>query len=240
MLKCNFCNRDEKSKMSKAQHETYCKSNPEGQLRKPSFGMLGKKGSNQFIKGTANPMTEEGREKIRQKNRDRIWTEEDRQQHSASMKKAVDNNPEAYSSSNRGRVKQIEYDGIKFQGNWELDFYKWCVSNNILCERNTNGFKYEWNGTRTYFPDLLNPRAGTPGLRFGKDHKSPDGGLKQRVRWERSYPARAGGLAEAGTRSRARPVRNHETFASETNHRVRSAVARLVRGGIRVLPGFGN
>ena len=157
MLKCNFCNRDEKSKMSKAQHETYCKSNPEGQLRKPSFGMLGKKGSNQFIKGTANPMTEEGREKIRQKNRDRIWTEEDRQQHSASMKKAVDNNPEAYSSSNRGRVKQIEYDGIKFQGNWELDFYKWCVSNNILCERNTNGFKYEWNGTRTYFPDFYLP-----------------------------------------------------------------------------------
>jgi hypothetical protein len=154
MLKCKFCNRDEKSKMSKAQHETYCKSNPEGQQRKPSFGMLGKKGSNQFIKGTANPMTEEGREKIRQKNRDRIWSEEDRHQHSISMKKAVENNPEAYSSSNRGRVKQIEYDGIKFQGNWELDFYKWCEQNEIPCIRNRQGFKYEWNGIRTYFPDF--------------------------------------------------------------------------------------
>jgi hypothetical protein len=154
MLKCKFCNRDEKSNMSKAQHETYCKLNPAGQIRKPSFGMLGKKGSNQFIKGNANPMTEEGREKIRQKNRNRIWSDEDKARHSISMKRAVENNPESYSSSNRGRTKQIIYKGIKFQGNWELDFYKWCEQNKIPCIRNTQGFKYEWNGTRTYFPDF--------------------------------------------------------------------------------------
>ena len=158
MLKCKFCNRDEKSNKSKSQHELYCKSNPEGQIKKPSLGMLGKKGSNQFIKGTAKPMTEAGKETIRELNRNRPWTSETRAKHSASMKKAVENNPEAYSSSNRGRVKQIEYDGIKFQGNWELDFYKWCVSNNVPCERNTKGFKYEWNGTRTYFPDFYLPK----------------------------------------------------------------------------------
>lgn len=157
MLKCKFCHRDEKSNKSKSQHELYCKSNPEGQKRKPSYGMLGKKGSNQFIKGTAKPMTEAGKEAIRELNRNRPWTAETRAKHSASMKKAVENNPEAYSSSNRGRVKQIEYNGIKFQGNWELDFYKWCVTNNVLCERNTKGFKYEWNGTRTYFPDFYLP-----------------------------------------------------------------------------------
>jgi hypothetical protein len=157
MLKCKFCNRDEKSDKSKIQHELYCKKNSECRVKKPSMGMFGKKGSNQFIKGTAKPMSEEGREIIRELNRNRPWTIETRAKHSASMKKAVENNPEAYSSSNRGRVKQIEYNGIKFQGNWELDFYKWCVSNNIPCERNTKGFKYEWNGTRTYFPDFYLP-----------------------------------------------------------------------------------
>ena len=157
MLKCKFCNRDEKSNKSKSQHELYCKANPDGQLKKPSMGMLGKKGSNQFIKGTAKPMTEEGRETIRELNRNRLWTAETRAKHSISMKRAVENNPEAYSSSNRGRVKQIIYNGIKFQGNWELDFYKWCEANNVNCVRNTQGFKYQWNGTRTYFPDFFLP-----------------------------------------------------------------------------------
>ena len=119
--------------------------------------MLGKKGSNQFIKGTAKPMTEEGREIIRKVNQNRSWTAEDRLKHSESMKRAVNNNPEAYSSSNRGRVKQIIFEGVTFQGNWELDFYKWCVKQNIQCVRNNKGFKYEWNGTRTYYPDFYLP-----------------------------------------------------------------------------------
>ena len=157
MLKCKFCNRDEKSNKSKAQHELYCTHNPSGRAKQPSYGMLGKKGSNQFIKGNAKPMTEEGREKIRQKNRNRIWTAEDKEKHSLSMKKAVENNPEAYSSSNRGRTKQIIYNGIKFQGNWELNFYKWCELNDIKCIRNTQGFSYNWNGARTYFPDFYLP-----------------------------------------------------------------------------------
>ena len=157
MLTCKFCNRDEKSNKSKSQHELYCKENPVGKDKKPSMGMLGKKGSNQFIKGTAKPMSEAGRRSIRILNKSRVWTTATRDRHSASMKKAVENNPEAYSSSNRGRVKQIIYDGIKFQGNWELDFYKWCVSNNVHCIRNTEGFKYEWNGIRTYFPDFYLP-----------------------------------------------------------------------------------
>lgn len=157
MLTCNFCGKECKNNNSKAQHELYCKSNSDRKQKIPSYGMLGKKGSNQFIKGTAKPMTEQGREIIRELNRNRPWTEEDRQKHSLSMKRAVENNPEAYTTSNRGRVKQIIYDGIKFQGNWELDFYKWCISNNIHCIRNFKGFKYEWNGVRTYYPDFYLP-----------------------------------------------------------------------------------
>lgn len=157
MITCKFCDKECKSINSKAQHELYCKSNPDAKVKKASMGMLGKKGSNQFIKGTAKPMTESGKESIREFNRNRPWTDEDRLKHSESMKRAVSNNPEAYSSSNRGRVKQIIFDGIKFQGNWELDFYKWCVKNHIQCVRNSNGFKYEWNGTRTYYPDFYLP-----------------------------------------------------------------------------------
>ena len=157
MLTCKFCGKECKSLKSKAQHELYCKSNPDAKIKKASMGMLGKKGSNQFIKGTATPMTEEGKAKIREVNKNRLWTLDDRLKHSVSMKNAVEKNPEAYSSSNRGRVKQIIFDGIKFQGNWELDFYKWCVKNNIPCTRNSKGFKYEWNGTRTYYPDFYLP-----------------------------------------------------------------------------------
>lgn len=154
MIICKFCDKECKSLNSKAQHELYCKLNPDAKIKKASMGMLGKSGSNQFIKGTAKPMSEEGREVIRQMNKERIWTTELRKKHSDSMKRAVENNPEAYSSSNRGRVKQIIYKGIKFQGNWELDFYKWCETNNVPCTRNIEGFKYEWNGNRTYFPDF--------------------------------------------------------------------------------------
>lgn len=86
------------------------------------------------------------------------WSDpENKVRQSASMKRAVEQFPESYTSSNRGRTKQIEYKGIKFQGNWELDFYKWCESHNVNCVRNTKGFNYQWNGTRTYYPDFYLP-----------------------------------------------------------------------------------
>ena len=70
------------------------------------------------------------------------------------MKEAVKNNPDSYTSSNRGRTKQIEFDDIKFQGNWELEFYKWAKANNLNPKRATDGFTYIWNGERTYFLDF--------------------------------------------------------------------------------------
>ena len=159
MLNCQFCNKEVKSNNSKAQNELYCKSNPDPNRRKvvPSYGMLGKKGSNQHIKGTAKPLSEQAKEAIRNSNKNRIWDEKARAKQSASMKRAVENHPESYTSSNRGRTKQIIFDGIKFQGRWELDFYKWCKDNNIYCVRNTQGFKYLWNGERTYYPDFYLP-----------------------------------------------------------------------------------
>ena len=87
-------------------------------------------------------------------NNERWSSEENRKKQSESMKKAVEKYPESYTSSNRGRTKQIIVDGIKFQGKWELEFYQFCKDNNIQIERSNEWFEYEWNGTRKYFPDF--------------------------------------------------------------------------------------
>ncbi len=86
-----------------------------------------------------------------------VWTDEDRKIHSSRMKLAVEANPDSYSSSNRGRVKQIEIDGIRCQGQWEVDFYTWCKENSISIKRCEEWFEYIWNGNRKYFPDFYLP-----------------------------------------------------------------------------------
>lgn len=149
---CQYCNREAKTKVSNSQHELYCKSNPNAKSRESSMGMLGKKGTNQYLKGAK--MSLETRAKISEASKKQVWTEERKAAHSAAMKKAVRENPDSYTSSNRGRTKQIEFDGITFQGNWELEFYKWAKANKLNPKRATEGFKYSWNGERTYFPDF--------------------------------------------------------------------------------------
>ena len=122
----------------------------------------GKKGRNQFSKAR-----DEGRSipafsdatiaKIlatKERNGTFGHTEESKRKLSASMKRAVENNPNSYTSSNRGRTKQIIVDGIKFQGQWEVDFYLWAKGAGLNPQRATEGFSYHWNGERTYFPDF--------------------------------------------------------------------------------------
>jgi hypothetical protein len=167
MFKCTFCDREFKTKNACAQHSIRCSCNPNKidlsylvgganfseYIKKLKTGEFVKENKNQW----SNPnyvMSDSTRQKIIDANTRRLWSDQSKEKHSVSMKKAVENHPESYTSSNRGRVKQIVYKGIKFQGNWELDFYKWCETNSISCIRNTEGFKYEWNGNRTYFPDF--------------------------------------------------------------------------------------
>lgn len=153
---CQYCNRIAESIRSNQQHEIRCKKNPSGVQVKPSYGMLGKKGANQYTYGAE--MTAETKKKISKTSTDwnnKRWSNpENRIKHSLIMKKAVENNPEAYTSANRGRTKQIIIDGIKLQGKWEVDFYNWAKENNLNPIRPTKGFKYEWNGERTYYPDF--------------------------------------------------------------------------------------
>jgi hypothetical protein len=122
----------------------------------------GKKGRNQFMKASAEgreipKLSDETKFKIlasKKRNGTFGHTEESRQKISAAMKRAVENNPDAYTSSNRGRVKQIIYDDIKFHGQWEVDFYKWAKEEGLNPTKAMQGFKYNWNGVRTYFPDF--------------------------------------------------------------------------------------
>jgi|688.fasta_scaffold326745_1 hypothetical protein len=166
MIKCNYCGSERKNLNSKSQHELYCKSNPDKRNKIPSYGMLGKRGSNQFTKakklGLPKPDVKESTrqilaEKTSEWNK-KIWQDiEFKKRHQDAMKSAVDQHPDSYNSGNRGRVKQIEYDGIKFHGSWEVEFYKWCKFQNIDVLRNRQGFKYVWEGERTYFPDFFIP-----------------------------------------------------------------------------------
>ena len=114
--------------------------------------MLGKKGANQYSYGAE--MSVETKKKLSTLSRQIKWNDDQKAAHSSRMKKVVEKNPESYTSSNRGRTKQIVYNGIKFQGSWELEFYKWCEKNSVECKRNEKGFPYEWNGKRTYYPDF--------------------------------------------------------------------------------------
>jgi hypothetical protein len=156
ILYCQYCNRPAKSQNSNTQHKLRCKSNPDGIVVKPSYGMLGKKGANQYTYGAVvSPETRQKISKATTLQNIKRWSDpENKIKHSIAMKKAVENNPESYTSSNRGRTKQIIVDGIKFQGQWEVDFYLWARENGLEPTRPNKSFTYEWNGTRTYFPDF--------------------------------------------------------------------------------------
>jgi len=133
-----------------------CKSNPNKIEVKPSYGMLGKKGANQYTYGAvySNETKKKISESTKKLNIERWGNPVNRIKQSEAMKRAVELNPESYTSSNRGRVKQIIYDNIKFHGQWEVDFYKWAKAEGIDITRPNRGFKYTWNGERTYFPDF--------------------------------------------------------------------------------------
>ena len=153
---CQYCSKETKSKISKQQHEIRCKSNPDRLQVKPSYGMLGKKGANQYTYGAE--MSAQTKDKISEAtsktNLKRWGNPENKAKQSEAMKRAVENNPDAYTSANRGRTKQILVDNIKFQGQWEVDFYKWAKEKGLNPVRPSKGFKYVWNGERTYFPDF--------------------------------------------------------------------------------------
>lgn len=134
---CDHCSKEYTNKIGFSNHMRRCPKNPNRVME---------------------TLTMAGREKIRQttqsQNKQKWSDPEFIKKHSDAMKRAVLENPESYSSSNRGRTKQIVIDGIKLQGQWEVDFYSWAKSVGLDPVRPTIGFKYVWKGERTYYPDF--------------------------------------------------------------------------------------
>jgi hypothetical protein len=136
-MQCQYCSKEYTNKIGYSNHVRRCPENP-----------------NRVHEG----LTPEGRDRIVQhriaQNKKQWSDPEFRKKHSEAMKRAVLANPESYSSSNRGRTKQIIVDGIKLQGQWEVDFYLWAKDQGLDPKRPDQAFKYIWNGERWYHPDF--------------------------------------------------------------------------------------
>lgn len=172
MLLCNHCGKECKNQNSLKNHERLCRENPNRQLswfeqHAAEAARLRKEFNwgNQWTKakktGVPYIIRDDTRKKLSESsietNKQKWAREGSRERQSEAMKRAVEKYPESYTSSNRGRTKQVIIDGIKFQGAWEVEFYQYCKASNIKIERPNKWFPYEWNGARKYFPDFYLP-----------------------------------------------------------------------------------
>lgn len=132
---CEFCGKLYDIKLAYSNHKIRCPKNPNRIYQKH---------------------TEAGKERVRQANIGKTWSLEKRQRHSLIMKQVVLTNPDSYSKNNvSGRVKIIEYNGVKLKGTWELKVAMWLDQNNILWETEVNPQQYYWNASwHLYFPDF--------------------------------------------------------------------------------------
>ena len=123
------------------------------------------KSCSQKLKMKLNPLTKEQLNKISEKQKilqKKVWTKEKRLEHSLKMKKAVNDNPESYSSKNVcGRVKTIKtVDSLGNEtsclGKWELLVIDYLNKNNIRWSNKIEeNFQYYWNESyHRYFPDF--------------------------------------------------------------------------------------
>jgi hypothetical protein len=169
-MNCRFCEKICKNDNSLRNHERLCHKNPDRQIIVSNFIEFNKKRKEQNIKGTNHfvkskqlglpipLMSDETKKKISEALKNRVWTEEQRKQHSEVMKIAVKKHPNSYTKNNVvGRVKNIDYNGVKLKGKWELIVAKWLDDNQIKWEHETKSFEYEWNGIRNYYPDFYLP-----------------------------------------------------------------------------------
>ena len=158
---CKFCNKEGKNSNSLRNHERLCKFNPQRQkspFENPLVHLHRIK-SNQYLKGTAKPISEETRNKLRQHNKE-YWTIERRTRLSLKKKEimgaVVLAHPESYSYKNFcGRSKKSLYNDQWMHSSWELETAKWFDKHNIKWTRKVLPFEYIWdNKTKQYFPDF--------------------------------------------------------------------------------------
>lgn len=170
-MTCKYCNKECKNSNSLRNHERLCKNNPNRQIPKNNFIKYNQyrkenfvKGTNQYIKARklGLPIPEvsyETKKKLSESRKNKLLSEEHKKRISEGMHKAVSKYPESYSSCNiNGRVKIYEYNGVKLNGKWELEFAKYLDENKIVWERPKVGIEYIWNNNiHLYFPDFYLP-----------------------------------------------------------------------------------
>lgn len=174
-LECRYCGSLRKNDNSLRNHERLCKYNPDKQQLESNFkkynskvrsGEIARIHTNQYTKakalGLPKPnVSDETRQKLSTAGKKRIWTKEDRERQSNSMKRAVEKYPESYSAKNVcGRTKLVEYGGCTLNGKWELVVAKWLDDHNISwTNKIQQQIYYEWQGKQhRYFPDFYLPK----------------------------------------------------------------------------------
>lgn len=75
-MHCQYCNDERKNRRGLSQHEIYCSANPNRKFR--INGMLGKKGSNQFIKNPGTKHTSATKMKLSEAAVRQEWSDERR------------------------------------------------------------------------------------------------------------------------------------------------------------------
>lgn len=161
-MTCKYCGRIAKNKNSNSQHEVRCPNNPNkltGWVN-PTKGKGHSDATRLKMSNTRKNLPDDKKKLcyagLVRYNKNRVWSEQEKQQHSDRMKQAVIDNPESYTKNNvSGRVKLIEYNGARLKGSWELKVAKWLDANSIAWESEVNPQPYFWNGNwHLYYPDF--------------------------------------------------------------------------------------
>lgn len=126
--------------------------------------MLGKTGSNQYIKarmlGLDYSASDQTKQKISDSLRGKKWSDERRSAHSDIMRTAVLNHPDSYTANNVcGRSKRITVDGITYKSSWEFKVASLMIEANVKFQYEPKTpFEYMWNDkTHNYYPDFYLP-----------------------------------------------------------------------------------
>ncbi len=152
MLKCKYCQKECKNENSLRNHERCC---PHNQNRIYKNGMLGKKGSNQFVYAKANNLPTPINGMTGKKSAGIGLTPEIEAERIRKISEKLSINNKG------GRAKWYEVAGQNVQGTWERDIAMKFEQLNIRwikLKTNKDTLKYEMNGqTRSYTPDFYLP-----------------------------------------------------------------------------------
>ena len=156
---CSYCGEIRKSEKSRIGHEVYCHSNPNRKIKKPSYGMKGKKGSNQFIKAKENGMPiPEGTMKGKPGTfKGKTHTNDTKEKISKSRSVYLEEvGGGGFTHIKFYNLKNINGEEFVLRGTWELEVAKIFNEHKILWVRKKY-INYVDEYEKTYCPDFYLP-----------------------------------------------------------------------------------